>query len=174
MAEGIFTQIELLSQNKGINSEIILEAVKDAMLAAARKYYKTDEDLVAEIDPSTGAIKVFAVKTVTRLVANPSQEISLAQARKHDRSAQIGTEIRFPKPTRNLGRISAQMAKQVIFQKIREAERETICAEFENRINTVEYCTVKRLEGQDLIVELDRTEARMPRREQKSSGCFDA
>ena len=166
MAQGIFAEVELLSQNKGINAEIILEAVKDAMLAAARKYYKTDEDLVAEINPGTGAIDVFAVKTVTHLVANPSTEVSLAQARRMDRSAQIGSEVRFPKPTKPLGRISAQMAKQVIFQKIREAERETICAKFEDRVNTVEYCTVKRTEGQDLIVELDRTEARMPRREQ--------
>ncbi len=166
MAMGIFTEIEQLSQNKGINSEIILEAVKDAMLAAARKYYKTDEDLVAEINPSTGAIDVFAVKTVTHLVANSSKEVSLAQAQKVDRTARIGSEVRFYKPTKPLGRISAQMAKQVIFQKIREAERETICAEFESRVNTVEYCTVKRTEGQDLIVELGRTEARMPRREQ--------
>ena len=166
MAGGMLAQIELLSQNKGIDAEIILEAVKDAMLAAARKYYKTDEDLVAEINPTTGAIDVFAVKTVTHLVANPSLEVSLAQARRKDPAAEIGTQIRYPKSTRKLGRISAQMAKQVIFQKIREAERETICAEFENRLNTVEYCTVKRNEGQDLIVELGRTEARMPRREQ--------
>lgn len=166
MASGIFTEIEQLSQHKGINSEIILEAVKDAMLAAARKYYKTDEDLVAEINASTGAIDVFAVKTVTHLVANPSKEVSLAQARRVDRTARVGSEVRFSKPTKPFGRISAQMAKQVIYQKIREAERETICAEFENRVNTVEYCTVKRNEGQDLIVEVGRTEARMPRREQ--------
>ena len=166
MEPGIFAQIDLLSQNKGIDPEIILEAVKDAMLAAARKYYKTDEELVAEINPATGSIDVYAVKTVTDLVADPSTEVSLAQARREDPQAQLGAEIRYRKSTRQLGRISAQMAKQVIFQKIREAERETICAEFENRINTVEYCTVKRMEGQDLIVELGRTEARMPRREQ--------
>ena len=166
VARGIFSEIEQLSQNKGINSQIVLDAVKDAMLAAARKYYKTDEELVAEINARTGGVDVYAVKTVTNLVANPSKEISLAQARKIDPRVQTGGEIRFSKPTAPLGRISAQMAKQVIFQKIREAERETICAEFENRINTMEYCTVKRSEGQDLIVELGRTEARMPRREQ--------
>lgn len=166
MARGIFSEIELLSQNKGINAEVVLDAVKDAMVAAARKHYKTDEDLIAEINPASGGIDVFAVKTVTHLVADPSREVSLAQARRSDPGARIGSEIRFRKSTAGMGHIAAQMAKQVIFQKIREAERETICAEFENRVNTMEYCTVKRMEGQDLIVELGRTEARMPRREQ--------
>ena len=166
MAQGIFSEIEQLSQNKGINAEVVLDAVKDAMVAAARKHYKTDEDLVAEINASSGGIDVYAVKTVTHLVANPSKEVSLAQARRRDPGARIGSEIRFKKSTSGMGHIAAQMAKQVIFQKIREAERETICAEFENRVNTMEYCTVKRTEGQDLIVELGRTEARMPRREQ--------
>ncbi len=166
MAQGIFSEIELLSQNKGINAEIVLDAVKDAMVAAARKHYKTDEDLVAEINPRSGGIDVFAVKTVTHLVADPSREVSVAQARRSDPGARVGSVIRFRKSTAGMGHIAAQMAKQVIFQKIREAERETICAEFENRVNTMEYCTVKRMEGQDLIVELGRTEARMPRREQ--------
>ena len=166
MAEGIVAAIEQLSEAKGIDTETVLEAVKDAMLAAARKYYKTDEELIAKVNTTTKNIDVFAVKTVTHLVANPTLEVSLAQARRIDSKYQIGSEIHFPKPTRPMGRIAAQMAKQVIFQKIREAERETICAEFADRINTVEYCTVKRTEGQDLIVELGRTEARMPRREQ--------
>ncbi len=166
MSRGIVAQIELLSQSKGIDAAVVLDAVKDAMLAAARKYYKTEENLVAEINENTGDIDVFAVKTVTNLVADPTCEVSLAQARRVDPQVRLGGEVRFAKPTAPLGRISAQMAKQVIFQKIRDAERETICAEFENRVSTMEYCTVKRVEGQDVIVELGRTEARMPRREQ--------
>ncbi len=172
MARGIFSEIEQLSQYKGIDPDVIRDAVKDAMLAAARKHYKTDEDLVAEINTQTGGLDVYAVKTVTHLVANPSREVSLAQARRHDQSAKIGSEVRFRKPTAPLGRISAQMAKQVIFQKIREAERETVCAEFEDRINTMEYCTVKRTEGPEVIVELGRTEARLPRREQSRLETF--
>ena len=166
MPQGFGSEIEQLSQHKGIKAEIVLDAVKDAMLAAARKYYKTEEDLVAEVNAKTGGIAVYAVKTVTNLVANSSKEMSLAQARRIDPKVRVGGEIRIEKPTEPLGRISAQMAKQVISQKVREAERETICAEFENRLNTMEYCTIKRHEGQDVIVELGRTEARMPRREQ--------
>ncbi len=172
MAKGISLEIEQLSQTKGISAEIVLEAVKDAMLAAARKYYKSDEDLIAEINAGTGGVDVFAVKTVTDLVANPSMEVSLAQAHRVEPAARIGDEVRFSLPTAPLGRIAAQQAKQVIFQKVREAERETICKEFESRVGTMEYCTVKRTEGQDLIVELGRTEARMPRREQSRLEAF--
>ncbi len=172
MSAGIYSEIEQLSELKGIDAGIVMEAVKDAMLVAARKYYKSTEDLVAELNTKTGGIDVFAVKTVTDLVADPTKEVSLAQARKIDSKAVIGGEIRFAMPTAPLGRISAQMAKQVIFQKIREAERDTVCAEFEDRIGTMESCTIKRTEGPDLIVELGRTEARLPRREQSRLESF--
>ncbi len=172
MARGIFSEIEQLSQYKGINAEVVLDAVKDAMVAAARRHYRTEEDLVAEINPNTGGIDVYAVKVVTDLVADPAREVSIAQARRHDPKARLGAEIRFKMSTAGMGHIAAQMAKQVIFQKVREAERETICAEFEGRVNTMEYCTVKRTEGQDVIVELGRTEARMPRREQSRLESF--
>ncbi len=172
MAQGIFSEIEQLSQFKGINAEIVLDAVKDAMVAAVRKHYRTEEDLIAEINPQSGGIDVYAVKMVTHLVADPVREVSLAQARRTDPKAQVGTEIRFKKSMAGMGHIAAQMAKQVIFQKIREAERETICAEFEGRVNSMESCTIKRAEGQDLIVELGRTEARMPRREQSRLESF--
>ena len=172
MARGLSSEIEQLSQHKGISAEIVLSAVKDAMLAAARKFHQTEEDLVAEINPKTGAVDVYAVKTVTDLVANPTFEVSLSQARRVNPSARIGDEVRFAVPTARLGRIAAMQAKQVIFQKVREAERETICKQFEDRLGTMEYCTIKRNEGPDLIVELERTEARMPRREQSRLETF--
>ena len=172
MARGLSSEIEQLSQHKGISAEIVLSAVKDAMLAAARKFHQTEEDLVAEINPKTGAVDVYAVKTVTDLVANPTFEVSLSQARRVNPSARIGDEVRFAVPTARLGRIAAMQAKQVIFQKVREAERETICKQFEGRLGTMEYCTIKRNEGPDLIVELERTEARMPRREQSRLETF--
>src|SRR5690606_5356888 len=113
------------------------------ILVAARKFYKSNEDLVAELNEATGNVEVFAIMTVTDLVANPSREISINAARKIDPTAQIGGQIRILKPTEGLGRISAQMAKQVIFQKIREAERDTICAEFQDRLGQLETCGVK-------------------------------
>ena len=170
--ESLFTQIEDLSKSKGIDAQIVIDALKDALVVAARKYYKTGEELVADYDSSGGQIEVYAVKTVTDFVANPAREISLAEARRTDPEAELGSEVRFKKETQGLGRISAQLAKQVIFQKIREAERETIFNEFSGRIGEIVPCTVKRVEGPDLIADIGRTEARLPRREQSRLESF--
>ncbi len=119
--ETIFQSIEILSKEKGIDPQIVLDAVKDAMLIAARKHYRTTEDYLADMDPKTGAIKLYALKKAAEVVADPVHEMSLAEARRIDPAAEIGAEIRIPKNTEALGRISAQTAKQVIFQKVREA-----------------------------------------------------
>ena len=169
---GIYSQIEDLSKLKGIDTDIVVEAVRSAILVAARKFYDSNEELIAELNPDTGNIEVFGLKTVCELVADSARELSINEARKIDKNAEIGDQLRFPKPTNQLGRISAQMAKQVIFQKIREAERDTICAEFEDRIGSLETCSIKRSEGPDLIVDLGRTEARLPRREQSRLESF--
>jgi len=170
--DNLYTQIEDLSKAKGIDAQIVIDAVKDAIVVAARKYYRTSEDLVAEFDADNGKINVFAVRTVADLVANPAREISLAEARRKNPDAEIGTQIRDAKATEGLGRISAQLAKQVIFQKIREAERETIFNEFSGRVGEILAATVKRTEGSDLIVDLGRAEARLPRREQSRLESF--
>ena len=123
--ENVYSSIELLSKEKGIDSQIVLDAVKDAMLIAARKHFRTTEDLVADIDERTGALRLFAVKKAVEEVTDPVKEMTLSEALQFDPAAEIGSEIRIQKPTEGLGRISAQTAKQVIFQKVREAERDT-------------------------------------------------
>src|SRR5580693_6125460 len=112
----IYQSIEILSKEKGIEPKIVLDAVKDAMLIAARKHFRTTEDLVADINERTGALRLYAVKTAVEEVTDPVKEIALPEALQFDPAAAIGTEIRIPKPTEGLGRISAQTAKQVIFQ----------------------------------------------------------
>jgi transcription termination/antitermination protein NusA len=168
----IYQSIEILSKEKGIDPKVILDAVKDAMLVAARKHFHTNEDLVAEMDESTGAIQIFGVRRVAEPVADPEKEISLEEARELDPGAEIGAEIRFPKPTEALGRISAQTAKQVILQKVREAERENIYSEFSGRVGELVTCVVKRMEGPDLVVDLGKTEARIPKKEQSRVESF--
>jgi N utilization substance protein A len=168
----LYDSIEILSREKGIDTQVVVDAVKDAILVAARKYYKTNENLVADLDPVSGMIVVYAVKTAVEEVTDPDLHLTLEEARRHNPEAEIGTEIRFAKPTDILGRISAQTAKQVIFQKIREAERETIFGEFSGRVGELVTCVVKRQEGPDLIVDLGRTEARLPRREQSRAESF--
>ncbi len=170
--ENLFGQIEDLSRAKGIDPQVVIDALKDAIVVAARKYYKAGEELVADYNGHSGQVEVYAVKIVSELVANPAREISVSAARRFRPDAAIGEEIRFRKKTEGLGRISAQLAKQVIFQKIREAERETIFNEFSGRIAEIVPCTVKRIEGPDLIVDIGRTEARLPRREQSRLESF--
>ncbi len=168
----IYQSIEILSKEKGIDPQIVLEAVKDAMLVAARKHYRSDEELIAELDERTGAISIFIVKKVVSEVADPNLEMSLDQARKHDLSAELNSEIRIPLRTDALGRISAQTAKQVILQKVREAERETVYEEYFDRVGELVNCTVKRFEGPDLMVDIGKTEARLPKKEQSRAENF--
>ncbi|MGQ9917034.1 MAG: transcription termination factor NusA, partial [Bryobacteraceae bacterium] len=164
--------IEILSKEKGIDPQVVLDAVKDAMLVAARKQFKGGEELAADIDESTGNIVLYALKTVVERVSNPALEISLAEARKLDPEAEVGRQVRVPKPTEALGRISAQTAKQVILQKVREAERDNICAEFSGRVGELVNCTVKRIEGPDIVVEIGKAEARLPKKEQSRLESF--
>ncbi|PYV16745.1 MAG: transcription termination/antitermination protein NusA [Acidobacteria bacterium] len=162
----LFQTIDQLSREKGIDPQIIISAVEDAILAASRKFYKTSEDLQSHFNKETGLVEVFAVKTVVDTLTDPDREMTLADAQKVSPEAAVGSEIRLPKATDVLGRIAAQTAKQVIFQKVREAERDTVYAEYSQRVGEIVNCTVKRTEGPDVILDLGRTEARMPRKEQ--------
>jgi len=168
----IYQSIEILSKEKGIDPKVILDAVKDAMLVAARKHFHTNEDLVADVDERTGGIQIYGVKRVADPVTDPEKEISLKEARRAQPDAEIGTEIRTPKPTEALGRISAQTAKQVILQKVREAERENIYSEYSGRVGELVTCVIKRVEGQDLIADVGKSEARLPKKEQSRLESF--
>jgi N utilization substance protein A len=162
----IYQSIENLSKEKGIDPQIVIDAVKDAMLVAARKHYHTIEDLTAEFDLKTGAIQIFVVKKVVETIEDPVNQLTVEQARQIDPAAEVGSEIRIFKSTDLLGRISAQSAKQVILQKVREAERDTVYQEYSGRVGELVNCTVKRVEAQDLIVDMGKTEARLPKKEQ--------
>lgn len=120
--ENIYSSIEMLSKEKGIDTQIVLDAVKDALLIAARKHFRTTEELIAELEESTGSIRLYGLRKVVEAVTDPSQEMTPSEARRFDPQAEIGSEIRIPKSTDGLGRIAAQTAKQVIFQKVREAD----------------------------------------------------
>ncbi len=173
MASLLFQTIEQISREKHIEPEIIVAAIEDAMVVAARKYYRTEEDLRSKFNPETGQVDVFTVHTVVDEVADPTREISLAEARKQSPSIEVGGEISHTKPTDVLGRIAAQTAKQVILQKVREAERDTIYNEFHTRVGELVNSVVKRMEGPDIIVDLGRTEARLPKREQSRLEAYN-
>jgi transcription termination/antitermination protein NusA len=173
MANLLYQQIEMLSREKHIEPDVVVSAIEDAMVVAARKYYKTEEDLRGKFNQETGQVDVFSVLTVVEDVADPTREISLSDARRKDPAAEVGAEIRTPKSTDVLGRIAAQTAKQVILQKVREAERDTIFNEYHNRVGELVTVIVKRAEGPDLIVDMGRTEARLPKREQSKLETYN-
>ena len=173
----LYQTIDQLSREKGIDAQIIISAVEDAILVATRKYYKSTEDLQSHFNKDTGLVEVFALKKVVEDVQDPDREITLQDGLKYNPEAALESEVRIPKATDVLGRIAAQTAKQVIFQKVREAERETVYAEYSQRVGELVNCTVKRTEGPDVILDLGRTEARLrlekgcPSAERPERGC---
>ena len=173
MANLLYQQIEMLSREKHIEPEVVVSAIEDAMVVAARKHYKTEEDLRAKFNQETGQVDVYAVQTVVEEVADPKKEITLAEAKKKNPAAEVGTEILTTKPTEAFGRITAQTFKQVILQKVREAERDTIYNEYNGRVGELVTVIVKRAEGPDLIVDMGRTEARLPKREQSKLETYN-
>src|SRR5581483_8796244 len=181
MASDLYNSIEMLSREKGIDPQIVVSAVEDAMVIATRKSLKTQEPLRAVLNKDTGAIDVYSVKTVVEApeqVEDPNAQLTLEDARKTHPEIEVGGEIRTHRATHDmgnpsgLGRISAQLAKQVIFQKVREAERDTVYNEYINRVGEILNATVKRVEGPDLIWDIGKAEAKMPRKEQSRLESF--
>src|ERR1700712_290873 len=169
MASVLHQSIEMLSREKGIDAAVVITAVEDAIALATRKFYKTTENMRAELDPETGELRAYVFKTVVELpeqIEDETNQLTLEQARELAPEVEVGGELRFYKDTTPLGRIAAQMAKQVIFQKVREAERDTVYNEYNHRAGEVINATVKRLEPMDVIFDLGKAEARMPKREQ--------
>ena len=173
MSNPLQQTIESLAKEKGIEPDVIITAIEDAVLTASRKYYKSNENLRTKFNAETGSVELFAVKHIVETVEDPDTEISLIEA--HDlygEEAEVDMEIEFPKATDVLGRIAAQTAKQVIFQKVREAERENVFAEYSRRLGEVLTTTVKRVENGDIIVEIGRVEAHLPRKEQSRAESY--
>ena len=174
MNNPLLQTIEALAKEKGIESDTIILAIEDAVLTASRKYYKdTGENLKTRFNPETAQVDLFAIKHIVSEVTNPDTEISLKDAQElYGDEAEVDMEIEFPKRTDVLGRIAAQTAKQVIFQKVREAERENVFSEFSDRTGEVINGIVKRFENGDQIVEVGRTESVLPRKEQSRAESY--
>jgi transcription termination/antitermination protein NusA len=176
MASELYNTIDALSREKGIDPQIVVSAVEDAIVVATRKYYKTQENLRAHLDKDTGKIRAYAVKNVVETpeqVEDPTLQVTVDDARKIDPGVEVGGELQIPKETEGiLGRIAAQLAKQVIFQKVREAERDTVYNEYIGRVGEIVNATVKRIEGPDVIFDIGKAEAKAPRKEQSRLESF--
>ncbi len=168
MSNPLQQMIDALAKEKGIEPDVIVTAIEDAVLTASRKHYKSTENLRTKFDHATGEVELFSVRQIVDEVTDPLTEISLAEAQElYGDEAEVDMEIEFPKQIKGvLGRIAAQTAKQVIFQKVREAERDNVYALYIDRVSEVMNGTVKRFENGDIVVDAERVEALLPRREQ--------
>ena len=158
--------IEQLCREKGIDKEILIEALKSAMEAAARKRLETDSPLQTEFNPETGEVEVFSEKTIVDEVTNPDEEILLEEAKSVHPEVNTGESLLVQLPLKNFGRIAAQLAKQVIVQKVREAEIDLIYKDFKDKKGELINGIVQRFEHGDIIIDLGRAEGILPPREQ--------
>ena len=155
-----------MGRDKGIDKQVLVEAVESAMLSAARKHFGHNLNLETKLNPDTGEIEVVQFKVVVDVVDDPDTQISLVDARAGDPEAMVGEELGKKLDTVALGRIAAQTAKQVIMQKVRDAERGVIFEEYKDSKGELINGIVLRTERGNIIVNLGRTEAVLPRREQ--------
>jgi len=155
-----------VAREKEIDYERWVGALEDAMASAAKKQHRIKEPVRAHWNPDTGKFEAWIVKKVVELVEDPAAEWTVEEAQPTKPDAAVGDEILIPISTEGLGRIAAQSAKQVLYQRVREAEREKVYNEYIDRVGEVVNGTVKRFERGDIIVDLGRTEAIVPRSEQ--------
>lgn len=165
--------IEQLCREKGIDKNILIDAVKTAVEAAARKKLPHLENLLSKFNEETGEAEIWAEQSVVTTVQDPQNEISLDDAVKISPDAELGEMVMVKHELRDLGRIAAQLAKQVILQKVREAEIEIIYNEFQEKKGELINGIVQRFEHGDIIVELGKAEGILPRREQVFRETFN-
>ncbi len=177
MSSELLHTIEAIGREKGLDPDVIIQAIEEAYAAASRKYYRSKEDFGARFDRSTGQFKVFSKHLIVDDddLADPQTEITLEDALKKDPEAELGGVIETDKADLDapLTRIAAQAAKQVIYQKVKEAEREVVYAEYAERMGELLTGQVKRFDRGDMILDLGGSEAIIPRREQSRAEHYN-
>ncbi|HKU52315.1 MAG TPA: transcription termination factor NusA [Nitrospira sp.] len=166
MNRELISVIDEIGRQKGIDKARVIGAIESALQTAAKKRFGQAENIQVEIDPKTGEISVVSKKIIVETVSNPKAEISLQEARQYDNEAEIGDEIGSLIEMNELGRIAAQTAKQVIFQKVREAEWEAVQKEYSTRQGDLMTGIILGMERRNYLVDLGKTEAILPIQEQ--------
>ncbi len=158
--------IDQVVKDKGIDRSVLVEALEASVLSAANKKYRNTRDLEAHYNDELGEVEIFEFVTVVDEVQDSYKEIDLEEARQIDPEVEVGDSLGMKMEAGNFSRIAAQTAKQVIIQKVREAEREGIFNEFKDRVGELVNGIVRRFERGDLVIDLGRAEALLPHREQ--------
>ncbi|MCA1635478.1 MAG: transcription termination factor NusA [Acidobacteria bacterium] len=166
MSASIGQSIDALCKEHGIDRDLVVEAMKEAVRAAARKQFKSGEEVQVEFSSETG-LEIFASKVVVEEVENPGKELSLEEARElAGEEVDVGDELQLPMPMEEMGRIAAQTAKQILFQKVRDAVRANVYEQYIDKVGDLVNGYVKRFERGDIIVDLGTVESVLPRKEQ--------
>ncbi|MDQ1523499.1 MAG: transcription termination/antitermination protein NusA, partial [Pyrinomonadaceae bacterium] len=166
MSASIGQSIDALCKEHGIDRELVIEAMKEAVRAAARKQFKSGEEIAVEWSNETG-IELFASKVIVEEVTNAGREMSIEEARElAGDEVDVGDELQLPLPMEEMGRIAAQTAKQILFQKVRDAVRANVYEQYIDKVGDLVNGYVKRFERGDIIVDLGTVEAILYRKEQ--------
>jgi N utilization substance protein A len=162
----VWNTIVQLSKERGVDASVIVNAIEESLRVASTKYFSHDEDVTISFLPEKGQLRVYSVKTVTKTPKNLASEISLSEAKKIYPEIKIGETIEIDLPSETLGRIAAQAAKQVIFQKVRDAEQEKVYDQFAPIQGEIVTGILRRFEtNKNMILEMDKTEVLFPQRE---------
>ena len=172
MSNELIYTIDQISREKGINSDEIVHAIEDAILTTAKKHYKNQENLIARLNRTTGQVDLLMQKLVVEDVTDDAIEIALPAAHELSPEAKLGDRVNVLVSSRPLGRIDAQTAKQIIFQRVKEAERKKIFDEYSTRVGELINGIVKNSEKGDLIVDLGTTEAILPKMQQSATESY--
>lgn len=166
MFKNLNREIEQIEKDKGIKKEILVKALESAMLMAARKKYGQHKDIEARYNEEAGEIELFEFKTVVEKVHDHELEATLTEAKKHDPEIQVGDSLGLKMDTSDFGRIAAQTAKQVIIQKVRDAESDLVYGEYKDKKGEIIAGIVRRFEKGNIFVDLGRAEALLPQTHQ--------
>ena len=158
--------LEELEKEKGMDKEYLLEAIETALVTAYKRNFDSLENVKVEMDRQTGATHLYAIKKVVEKVEDPETEIELKEAQKINPDYNVDDEINIEIVPRDFGRIAAQTAKQVIIQKLREAEREIVYNEFEERKGEIVSGLIQKADGNIVVMDLGKLEGVMPKKEQ--------
>lgn len=169
----VWNTIQQLSRERGVAAQVIVNAIEESLRVASHNYFSNNEDIHVDFNPEKGNLRVFSRKTVSEEPQNPGREISLDEALRINQEAVLGETIEIDLPTETLDRISAQAAKHVIFQKVRDAEQEHVYQQFAPRIGEIVTGVLRRIEtNKNMILEVSKTEVLFPEREKLESDNF--
>jgi len=166
MKSDFYTAIAQIAAERGIPKEAVLSSVEHALKTVYRKMAETEEEVAIDIEPTSGGMRVFVLKRVVDEIEDPINDITVADAREYVTHPEAGEILRIERTPDNFGRIAAQTAKQVVLQRIRDYERDTVFDEFSDKQGELMSGTVQRADARAVIVELGKAEAVMPAREQ--------